>query len=288
MNLIFGSDPEFFAVYNKNGEEYCVPPVYFHKYLGVNHIIEDKKHPVFIQTKDGVIIHQDGAAFEFGIPVFKSAKECQFYINQGLEELNNLVSKFGFEVYTKPVVKFDPERFYRDQDRDFKECVIFGCDRDWDAFDYQNYNSDVFSVETHPYRYGGGHLHISGDDSLKDLFLPAIQLLALYCGNYFIANTPYPEQEKIRAFHYGKPGKFRPQRYKDGTVGVEYRTPSNSWLSLNENLMEGMLEHAKMALETLHNVEKAKRLMNQFAEITINTIVTSDQEKAKSILAELE
>jgi hypothetical protein len=284
MNLTFGSDPEFFAV-NKN--DICIPPIYFRKFLGLKPIKDDKKHPIYVNTLDGVKIHQDGAAFEFTIPPFKTAKECKHFINQGLDSLNDLISKFGFNIYTKPVVNFDPNEYYLKQDEDFKDCVRFGCDKDWDAWEYNPEGSEEINVENHKYRYGGGHWHTSGDDYLWKYILPAVKLFSLYLGNYGIANTLYPELEKIRATRYGMPGKFRPQKYPNGIKGVEYRTLSNSWCTLSEDLINGMIKQTYKMVETLHNPTKAEELLNNFGKKTIQAIVNSDQQLASEILGEL-
>ena len=287
MNLNFGSDPEFFASYSENDKDYCVPPIYFRKFLGLKPIKDDPKHPVYALTSDGVKIHQDGAAFEFTLPVFHTAKECKKLIDQGLDALNDLVSKFNYNIYTKPVIYFDPTKMYKDQDPDFKTCVSFGCDRDWDAWEYFKEGSDEINVENHPYRYGGGHWHVSGDDLISKYILPCTKLFSLFIGNYFIANTPYPELEKIRANRYGMPGKFRPQKYPDGTKGLEYRTPSNSWLSLSEDKINGMIEQTYKAVETLHDSNKAEYLLSTFGQKTIDAIVNSNQQLATEILGEL-
>src|SRR5512139_3407104 len=66
VTLVYGSDPEFFAGYEKNGEKYVLPAAYFRKFLGVPAMQPDSKHPVFIDEMNelGVIVMEDGVAFE--------------------------------------------------------------------------------------------------------------------------------------------------------------------------------------------------------------------------------
>lgn len=289
LDITFGTDPEFFVSYEQDGKQFCVPPIFFKKFLGVNPIVPDKKHPIYIKTPNKILIHQDGAAFEFNVPTFKNAEQCKNLINEGLVYLTDFANQYGYTSYTRPVIYFDPVKYFIEQDEEFQDCVIFGCDRDWDAFDYVNYNSDELNVINHPYRYGGGHLHISTKSfSLKPLILPAIKLMALFVGNYFIANSPCPEEEKLRAFHYGKPGKFRPQKYPDGSEGIEYRTPSNSWLSLSVDKMQEMLEQAKKALYVLQDMDKTAKLIERFGNETISAIVDCNQDLANNILLDLQ
>lgn len=285
MNLTFGSDPEFFASYEQDGKDFVCPPVHFKKYFNVLPVVDHFKHPEYIHVNNGVIIHQDGVAFEMKIPPVKKPIELFNYVQNSLDSLNDLVSKFGFNVYTKPTINFDINR-WENEDEEFRECLIFGCDRDWDAFNYENYNSPEIDASFHPFRYGGGHLHISGEDFLGKYPLPAIQILACTVGNFVTANSYYPELDKQRVFLYGKPGKFRPQNYPDGSVGIEYRTPSNSWLT-HLDLIEGVFHYATKAVEYLKNPKIGGKIINDFSENSIKAIMNYDLNLAKQNLSGL-
>jgi hypothetical protein len=97
-------------------------------------------------------------------------------------------------------------------------------------------------------------------------------------------NTPYAESEKLRAHYYGKPGKYRIQNYPNGDVGVEYRTPSNSWLSYDFRTFQKMLELSTLALSNLSNISVARDIIYEYAPETINAITKADSEKSKSVL----
>jgi hypothetical protein len=287
MPLTFGSDPEFFASYEESGKEYCVPPIYFMR-NGLNPVdISNPKHPIFVNTKNGLKIHMDGVAFEFTIPPVKKVSELKELIEQGLYELSILVGNFGYKVSTKPTINFDVKKFFKQQDMLFQQCVIFGCDPDEDAFDYINYKSMELNVEDHPYRYGGGHLHLSGDDIIKEYPIPAVRMLAMTVGNLCVSQSLFPELDKLRSFHYGKPGKYRIQKYPDGTTGIEYRTPSNSWLTLEEEKMNNVFNLAEKAIRILHDVPLARKYLKEYTQPTIKAITTTDKELAERILGEI-
>lgn len=285
--LTFGTDPEFFLSYKENNKEYCVPPVYFLEEIGVVPEIKDKKHPVFIKTPMGIKIHMDGCAFEFAVPTFKNAKEAKSILDEGLFYLEEFGSKYNFKLYKKPTINFDVQKFIFNQSEHFQNCCVFGCDRDWDAFDYINYNSETVDAFSHPKRYGGGHLHISGIYNLENIVLPLVKTLALYVGNFITANSLFPVEDNERTFLYGKPGKFRPQQYPDGQIGIEYRTPSNMWASFPEETIQEFLNHAERAVNLVQEENKCIKLLNKFSKDTVLAITNSNKELALNILKEL-
>jgi len=182
------------------------------------------------------------------------------------------------------VVGIDPERYVPllDNERIY-QGFIFGCDKDYDAI-LSDYVCETQDVTTHKYRYAGGHCHTSGCKFFEH-YIPAIKLMAVCVGNYFIANSPYPDLERQRALTYGRPGRYRIQKYRNGDSGLEYRTPSNSWLSFPLSGYEEMIRMTELAVHFLET-ERIDIIQN-YLDDTIKAITTADQTLARKILEEI-
>lgn len=282
--LTFGSDPEIFVCETIDNEDWCIPVPHFLENLGVPEIGFDKtrKHPIILKN-DSTNVIMDGVAFEFNTKPHTNAKDFYKDIQAAIELVNEFAEKFKVHVTIKPAVKYDFMKYYDPNSKLLSWCGIFGCDPDKDAF-FEEYNSPEIDVVNHLWRYGGGHLHISDDNKLiKDYPVPYTKLLAITCGNYSIASSPYPELDKQRAFKYGLPGRYRVQNYPNNVTGVEYRSPSNVWINSLESV-EGMFYWAEKAYDYLSNPKKGLALINEFAETTINNMVNIDQTTSQNIL----
>lgn len=286
MSLLFGSDPELFVTEKKGGKDYAIPVPHFIREFGapILDIDNAQKHPVLFR-EDNFSIMMDGVAFEFTLPPTKTAKKMYNNIQEGIATLSNYVSNYGYNVTIKPTVNYDYNRFYSEDDILFYQCGIFGCDPDKDAILGDGYDSPEIDVTNHEYRYGGGHFHISDDNKLIRRYpIPMIKLLAICQGNYSIATSPYPELEKKRAWKYGQPARYRIQNYKGGQIGVEYRTPSNHWISSLETV-EGMYHYAERA----YNYLKEERIdvIEEYLDATVEAINSADSLLSKQILNSL-
>lgn len=287
-NLLFGSDPEIFVCETINNEEWAVPVPYFFEHLGVKEIGFDKtrKHPVILRNERTKVI-MDGVAFEFNTTPTNDPKIFYQDVQDTISMVDEFAKQFGYHAVVKPAVKYDFFKYYKPDSELLSWCGVFGCDPDIDAI-LQDYNSPEIDVTNHIWRYGGGHEHISDYNKLiKDYPNPFIKLLAIYVGNYSVANSPYPELEKQRAFKYGQPGRYRIQNYPDGTTGVEYRSPSNVWVS-QLDLIEGMFNQTYKAYELLHDPKVGKKVIDDYLPSTIQAIAEVNPELSKSILSSLE
>lgn len=288
--LKFGCDPEVFSVINNE----VISPAMLEKFSGLKFLRTDNldKHPVYIENKDFRWI-QDGVAFELNIchPV-TTPKEMFDIIKNSVECLEETVSKLNFEgeklsIYKKPVVGINPEKYFPFlNENKIKQGFIFGCDPDQDAI-RPDYHCETVDVISHLFRYGAGHLHTSGAEEFKYLIELAVKYFALTVGNFCISNSPYPEQEKQRATTYGKPGRFRPQTYPDGSFGIEYRTPSNSWISLGLDKYEELFYWAEKAVWLLQNPKFGIEKLENFLSPTVDAIVNADQKLASEILTQI-
>lgn len=294
--LLFGTDPEVFAVYTDTvdydafiGNKFVLSPAILLE-QGVKPVSGDWKHPVFVQTDISSII-MDGAAIEFNFNrPFENAKEMYDNVHKTLDDTRKFIESVGLEMYTKPMVNFDykkywdPKKFMKN--RTYEQGFIFGCDPDKDAFNVE-WSCSIMNVSTHPYRYGGGHFHVSGSRMFEQYYNIAVMIMAIYVGNYCVYHSPNPVEDSKRAQYYGMPGKFRQQKYKDGSTGIEYRTPSNSWLSYDFDTFNGMVNMAVKAVEVMENPEIGQKVLENFVDRTVTSISQFNQELSGEILDEL-
>jgi hypothetical protein len=286
--LLFGSDPEFFVCENRNGEDYAIPVPHFIYDRGINPVEWEKDftqksyfHPVMMK-EDNFKVIMDGVAFELTLPPVKKAEDMKKNLSDALNRINEFANKFNYYCVVKPTVKYNFYEWYEEGNKLKEHCGIFGCDRDEDAI-LENYICPNLDVREHDSRYGGGHWHLSDGNILIYKYIkPFVKLLACTEGNFCIKNSPYPELEKQRAFHYGQPGRYREQHYPDGNIGVEYRTPSNSWTNYPVEKMEEMFEWTKRAYFFLENFRVD--IIDKYLVKSIEAIKNADQDLASEIL----
>lgn len=299
LPLLFGTDPEMFACYERSGKIYTLPPFFFREILGVP-ASDDKKHPIFLKG-DGFIFHEDGAAFEMSIRPSHNPDDLFFKIKECAELAEKtIISHFPEHCMPAlqflPTVGFEVKRWKEMAEASgpefvekFQMSTMFGCDPDFDAFNTQVKQRTV-SADKHPERYGGGHIHISGSKFLKEDPIKAIKCLAMTAGLFAITNSDVPTLEKARTYLYGKPGKFRIQNYgddnkygKDYQIGIEYRTPSNTWTKTLE-ATRGIFQWAEIGIRNLLETSLGDTLIEEIAESSAKAILACDQKTAQELL----
>lgn len=290
--MLFGTDPEVFSCV-KHGNNYeVISPALLEVSGQIIPCGGNLKHPVYIDEKEFSWM-MDGVAFELTVKKpLQNSNEVYTIINNSIDCLKNYVNKLTWKgeklhVVKRPVVNIDPMEYIPNLENEkIYQGFIFGCDPDEDGIE-TDYECNTVDVSTHIFRYGGGHIHFSGNEKLFNYPRPAIQLLALFVGNFCIANSLYPELEQLRSGTYGKPGRFRKQIYPNGDKGIEYRTPSNSWISYTKTKMQELFYLGEKAISYLDDFEKGKELINDYLPQTIEAIKNADQELAENILKEL-
>lgn len=292
--LVVGTDPEYFAGYKKDGILYALPPIFFSKYLGVE-TKENGTHPIFLEDSNlGIKWHQDGAAFELSISPSTDWKELFGRVQVAKELLKEKIfSKFPTEcdgeVHGIPAIQFETER-WKQEDADFQMCNIFGCDRDYSIFEDEDLAGKVINALKHPWRYGGGHAHFSGRESIINDPLGAIASLVFTMGLASAAFSSTPELERQRTGLYGKPGKYREQEYANRwnnipftEKGVEYRTPSVSWTN-DIKLAEKVFEWANIGIDYLLEKNVLAKVGKKISKDARKAIVECDQPLALEVL----
>jgi hypothetical protein len=304
--LNLGCDPEFFIGYTDNkdvaydptfipGGNFALPPIVLEDEFHVIPLsLKDWKHPLYIDVPNGDGLHTkfvgDGAAIElnFNRP-FTSPDELFEAVQHGKVILKDWLRDIGFGINDSCVTNFDYKRYWESlttKDPRHEMSVIFGCDPDKDAHNLK-WSCQITDVKTHPYRYGGGHIHISGDSEIGENPIPFVKLLSLTAGNYCITQAHEPELERLRAKYYGKPGKYRVQNYPDGSVGVEYRTPSNQWTNWSKKSLTQLFDWIEVALDLLHNPRQGILAIEEFTDATVEAVGKVNSELSQAVLDQL-
>ena len=204
--VLFGADPEF-PLTTKNGVP--VAPWVITKGTKDNHEL--------IGGGD-CELHSDGVALEVN---FNAAHGHSF--KKRVRYVYNLVKSYCQE--RGAYISVAPE--FRGYSKDILEHPLvtsaIGCNLDYSAY------SQATSIPRPPpvdsikgdMRYFGGHLHFGYDISLCPpwAFVRFVEALV------YLPIMRYDSQKERRKY-YGCAGLFRPKSY-----GVEYRTPSNFWVS---------------------------------------------------------
>ena len=155
----------------------------------------------------------------------------------------------------------------------------FGCDPDWSAYTL-NPNQNAMDASRHPFRYGGGHIHVG---TLQKNFIPAYALMADLCaGLLATAMTLDAKATKTRRKRFGQAGCFRQQPH-----GWEYRTLDNFWLLHPKltYLFIGLVRDATVLV--LKSPNQAKELIADHGDIARDIINEVDITAAKTLWQEL-
>lgn len=207
--LLVGADPELFFENSKG----------FVSIIGKLGGTKSKPLPI----GKGCAVQEDNVAAEFNIPPASTAKQFADSIEYNLKYLENKANEIGAQLSLKASAIFSREELSCD------EAWIFGCEPD--------YNAWSLSVNPKPksknrnLRSAGGHVHLATEADP----IATIRAMDLFIGAQLVAVDP----DNMRRDLYGKAGAFRLKDY-----GVEYRTPSNYWIT-SRKLMEWVFYQCK-------------------------------------------
>ena len=296
--LIYGTDPEMFALDNRDS---VIPPVLLRKDLGIyaRPDPEHPEHPVFLSMNGGYI-HEDGAAFEFCItpsPDWEELFDKIQYLKSEFERrvLSNASMWCDGKLHPRPTAKWDVDR-WKHRGPSFAYATRFGCDKDYDASkeDDDDEGEPEEDASMHPFRYSGGHAHFSGSEAIIKYPKLAIHSLMLTSGLAAIAGTDVPDQERTRTYRYGRPERYRVQTYSglfnnipNTHIGIEYRTPSSRWTKSKEHA-RSVFEWGTRGILEILETGRTDEFMSIFGEHARKAILSSDKETALQILNEME
>ena len=204
-----GSDPEVFL---RNGNTLI---------SSVGLFPGTKQNPFFITETESVQV--DNVAIEFGIKPTLDPEEFIASLNICLD-----YAKMHLEMVSPgTTLDFSASGEFDDDQLQTREAKTFGCEPDFNAWNNGEMNTPPCS--TGNIRSCGGHIHLGLETTERADVLRLIRLLDKNVGTY----TTEICGDKRRQSLYGKAGAFRYKEY-----GVEYRTPSISWLKSEESIRE--------------------------------------------------
>lgn len=216
LTIGMGCDPELFLFDTSKD-----------KFISGHGIIPGtKREPHYFPS--GGSVQLDGVACEIGIPPAYTAVEWNNNITETLRDVKRLLPK-NVVLKATPTAWFDKEYF----DKEVPDsCKELGCDPDFDAYKNGAPNprpNGLIEKDGKILRTGAGHVHISwgsefdttNENHRWDCITIAKNLDLLYG-----LVSPKWDTDTVRQQMYGAPGCYRPKSY-----GMEYRTPSNAWLT---------------------------------------------------------
>jgi hypothetical protein len=266
-HISVGADVEFFLKEKDSG-----------KLVSAYGIVPGTKDAPYPVPKGAVQV--DGMAVEFNINPAFSAEEFLDNVNTVMAWLKDFLPNYDFVI--SPVAEFGKE-LIESQPKIAREL---GCMADYDAYTGKKFPSPNSDVD---FRTAAGHIHIGWTndaegwtkhvDPLNATHFEACQWLTLSLDQHvgmvstLMCGRDNYEAEKKRRSLYGKPGAFRPKSY-----GVEYRTPSNSWVKEDRWVLwvyESVINSFKAMLkdaESRTNVYYDKRAKTIIEEIDVTTL----------------
>lgn len=235
MKLTIGADPELFIKDNKSGKLISA--------AGLFPGTKEAPHPVMHGA-----VQVDGMAAEYNILPASTYVEFIFNNISVLRSLRDIIKEHNpgldFDFVFNPVADFGAE--YIAQQSEVAKAL--GCTPDYNAY-YGGKPNPTPDAEM-PFRTASGHIHLgwTKDQDINDpehieACIMMTKQLDTQVGIYMLEVEG--KDGKRRRELYGKAGAFRPKHY-----GVEYRTPSNVWLT-KPYLMRRMFVHAQSAFNRL-------------------------------------
>lgn len=266
--FLIGADPEIFVI-DREGQGISAHAM----------IPGSKKDPFPV---DNGAIQPDGVAAEFNItpvPLGMGGKEYLAFdanVTSVIRTLTEYVRKDDEARTLKiaSVMDFDPEYI----DALPEEAKALGCDPDFNAYTLQpNPTPDAMA----PFRTAAGHIHVgwganipaNHEDHVK-ICADFIKIMDATVGLYM---TVIDKDGTRRRELYGKAGAFRPKPY-----GVEYRTPSNAWIS-STNRRRSVFEWTHFATIAASNGYTIKKLLD-ISEPQLQRIINEGDFKAAKTL----
>lgn len=277
----YGTDPEFFIykdfVATSHGKlPNIIPPASLIADMGAKFTVSKNNKRVLINTDDYKVI-EDGAALEinFNKP-FDNTTILHNTFHKAKDSIKRFLYKFDSDLQLSEDVLgfFNIKDYWEGRDENFIDCVRFGCDPDTFPKLYQisGFEKDVCKIidaSKHEYRYAGGHIHIQNMTNNPDIYLDNLEYAPIVLD--FIVGTvnvlldrtaKIKTQELARLKYYGRPGRVRLQKYSENINGIEYRPPSNQWIT-DIYSTDYMLNSASIAANIIEK-DMAKDFYSEF------------------------
>lgn len=165
---------------------------------------------------EGCAVQEDNVAVEFNTPPCASADDFVRSINFNLSFLRERAAEMDLDLCIKPSGRFDDDQLQTEA------AKMFGCEPDFNAWDYGRVNPRP-RAEDGNLRSCGGHIHIETEFDC----LEVVKAMDLFVGCQMVEFDTDTGRRQL----YGKAGAFRKKSY-----GVEYRTASNAWITSDDRI----------------------------------------------------
>lgn len=211
-DVTVGGDPEGFLVDQHRGA--LVP--------AIGRIGGTKGNPVQLQHGG---VQEDNVMVELNIIPAEDSTTFSNNVEKLYYEVDNIVRQSGLMLSMKAAGKFLVK------DLKSKQAQQFGCSPDFNAYTGESNKYPTLGKDS--YRYAGGHIHIgiSGPTVTDELRRNVVKWMDFLIGLpsvFFDSN----QASNLRRALYGKSGNYRPTSY-----GLEYRTPSNFWVTQDKHFI---------------------------------------------------
>ena len=167
----------------------------------------------------GGAVQEDNVMAELNIEPCTTVSQFVNRTNEVMESLTSIIKPRGLHYKIMDFQKFEPEFLKSPQ------AKMFGCDPDYNVYSLQQNVVDTKLLRNA--RTAGGHIHIGlSEPNFHAMAKPS---LVKNCDFFIGLPLTILERQSQRKAFYGKAGSFREKPY-----GIEYRTPSNIWLSSDD------------------------------------------------------
>lgn len=251
---MFGTDPEAFIFKEYKIDKQLgkipniIPPIALVEDFGAKYTNRNGKKVLLYNEE--FQWSEDGAAIELQMNPTNDKIEFWNRLAIAKDELRKFLQKYELSMtMNTPIGFFSTKKYWEDRNEEFQSCVIFGCDPDMFPYHYVEIgldklgNNKTLDVSKHPYRYGGGHIHIQAPNKDPEIYMKNWEQAAIifdfFAGLSHVLNSTsqiITLQEKFRLKYYGKPGRIRLQKYSTNPkiYGIEYRVLPNTWTTDNQ------------------------------------------------------
>jgi hypothetical protein len=246
-----------------------------------------KEHPfVFDPSNQYFATSLDNVLAEFCIPPATTEEEWVKNLNKSLNYINSDMEKYGLCTAILPSTNLH-ERWLATP-----HSQLFGCEPDIDA--YSEELNDTPGSNDFTLRSAGGHVHIgfanatvieeksTNRETIENYVqnmdrqrVNLIKALDIFVGLPLVLEEPDNKRKEL----YGRAGAFRPKSY-----GVEYRTPSNYYLSTPET-QRVMYQRIRQAISHMNATDGA--IDEEFSWRTQMAINQNDKQAAKHLIEQI-
>lgn len=193
-------------------------------------IVKGSKEAPFAFKDGGFATSLDNIMVEFNIPPASTPDSFAENIDIALDYVRKSIPE-NLDILIMPAARVDRKWLQTEN------ALLFGCDPDYNAWTMGDINPRPDA--TTDLRSCGGHIHLGYPKHDVMMNMGIIRAMDIHIGLASILQEPDNERKQL----YGRAGAFRNKKY-----GVEYRTPSNYYISKPE-LTKWVFNNAMAAYE---------------------------------------